>query len=90
MKSKQHIVGIIAKKCVQLKLEKNIDAFFEFSAHINHVNVDVYKNWDLDSKNMIFSGSASIDGVWNSKSNSMSLMDIIENLDSLLSGLGFE
>lgn len=90
MKSKQHIVGIIAKKCVQLKLEKNFDAFFEFSAHVNLIVINVYKDWSKDSNNMIFSGSASLDSVWNSRNDSMSLIEIIENLDSLLTGLGFE
>lgn len=90
MKSKQHLIGVIAKKCVQLKIEKNIDAFFEFSAHVDLLVVGIYRNWNEDSNNMVFSGSSSIDGHWNSRSDSMGLEDIIENLDALLIGVGFE
>ena len=90
MKTEQHIVGIIAKKCVQLKIERNIDAFLDFSPHVNLVVVEVYKNWGSDSSNKIFSGSSLIKNGWNSRNDSMSLMRILENLDALLLGLGFE
>lgn len=90
MRSKQHIVGIIAKKCVQLKLEKNIDAFFDFQAHVEKIEVRAYKSWDLDSNTTLFSASCCLDGGWNSDNNAMGLIDILENLDSLLTRLGFE
>ena len=90
MKTKQHKVGLIAKKCVDLKLKNGFDAFFDYSPHVQIVEVTVYRNWDIDSNNHMYRGSASLTGSWNSSKHSTSLDEIIESLDSLSTGLGVE
>lgn len=88
MKTTQHKVGLIAKKCVELKLKGVADAFLDWQPHVGKVYVDVRKINDYES--VIYSGSACIDGCFNSSRNATNLDEILESLDAIMHGLGVE
>lgn len=88
MRSKPHTLALIMKKCISLKLDKNIDAFCEFNAHVNEVGVSVYRSWGDSSP--IYSASTLISSGWNPNHNSKSIDQILEDLDAIYLGLGIE
>lgn len=90
MKTKSNMIGLIAKKCFQLKEDKNIDAFFEYSPHVDEIRIDVFLNWDK-SKDPVYSKRKYLDGVMCSRSNHIEILeDLIKDLDSIYYGLGVE
>lgn len=92
MKSKnvQHIVGLIVKKCVELKIEKGIDAFFNYHPHCNLVEIEVYKNWSEDSSKPFYTANFYTDGFLNFKENSKTISETLDHLNSIYLGLGVE
>lgn len=89
MKTKQHKAALIAKKCMDLKYIHGFDAFFNFEAHVDKIEVSVYKKWDA-KLDPLYTASCCLDGGWNSFDNASSLDDIIDNLNSIVDGLGRE
>ncbi|MCJ0829841.1 hypothetical protein MN869_15455 [Acinetobacter sp. NIPH1876] len=90
MKTKAHLTALIMKKCVELKVEKKIDAFCNFQAHCNLLEIEVYKNWDVDSKNTLYRASIHIDGSWNTDDHASNFEQVIEDLSAIYLGLGIE
>ncbi|CCH57711.1 hypothetical protein A323_gp03 [Acinetobacter phage AP22] len=90
MKSKAHLLGLIMKKCGELKFDKNIDAFCNYSAHCNLVEIDVYKDWNNDSNDKIYQASISTDGSWNNRLDASTFYKVLEDLDAIYLGLGIE
>lgn len=90
MKTKANIIGLIAKKCFQLKEDKNIDAFFYYYPHTEQIDIEVYLNWDKQ-KDPVYKIQKHLDGVMSSHVNQIeALTTVIEDLDAIYHGLGVE
>lgn len=88
MKNKAHLMALVMKKCAELKLDKNIDAFCEYQPHCSLLRVEVFKNWGEDSSNPIYKASVYTDGSFNTDTHASNLPQIIEDLDDVYLGLG--
>lgn len=88
MKTIQHKIGLIAKKCVELRLNGIADAFFDYHPHVDKISIYVTKinNYDI----AIYRGSCYLDGCFNCSDDATNVDSILECLDSIMHGLGVE
>lgn len=86
MKTKSHKVALIVKKCVDLRLANIADAHFDYSPHVDKIQVYVTKINDYDKK--IYSASCYLDSCFNSSENASNLDDMLQSLDDIYYGLG--
>ncbi|EPY1175223.1 hypothetical protein [Acinetobacter baumannii] len=90
MKTKAHLIGLIAKKCAALQIEKQIDAFCNLSTPFQLLEVEIYRNWNKDSNDKLYQASISTDGRWNGRSDASNFAQVLEDLDAIYLGLGVE